>query len=205
MSSKLGFKQLSRILILLFIVCSLTTQHLQAQSFLLCKQPIKDQQEPTASLFENHGEIRMVLHALMGDDLLAFLGSNPDISEFRSEQANAFSIGPNRIFLTSSLLEMISSSSELAFVLAHEVAHLKYDRQGIHMFLAEKGANQQEKLLNIELKADFEALNMLKKSGFDTSAGSVFLKRIKDLSQGSGPNASFYLNLESRILALSKL
>ncbi len=81
-------------------------------------------------------EARHALQLIAGDDIIARFGLVPTIEVRESSRPNAYAISPARIVLTSALFDAIQNSSELAFVLAHEVGHLvdAYSKQSGHLF-----------------------------------------------------------------------
>ena len=66
-----------------------------------------------------------ILHQIAGDDLQAYFGFTPEIQVIGSNKANAFAVKNTNIFLSNKLFDKISDSKMLAFVLLHEIGHLK--------------------------------------------------------------------------------
>ena len=106
----------------------------------------------------------------------------------KSAAANAFALpspssaGPAEIVLTSALLELLRDPSELAFVIAHEMAHIRQK----HL-----AANFPDMLLTIsqrmridevhrgwELEADLEAMKLLEKANLNSSSAFAVLERL---------------------------
>ena len=118
------------------------------------------------------------LHQLAGDDLRAYFGFVPSVTIVRSPLPNAFALGNDNIVVSSGLLDMLDSRDELAFVLAHELAHFQLGH--IRHALTGGSAEPQTSpnLLQRELDADSRARTMLRGAGFDERAGKELLKRI---------------------------
>jgi len=63
-----------------------------------------------------------------------------------SQEINSFTAGANYIYLTAGLFDATQSQDELAFILAHEIAHIDLAHgAGVH-FTAQKGSKPSEKL-----------------------------------------------------------
>lgn len=113
-------------------------------------------------------EVRATMHALAGDDLKAFLGFTPAIEVVDLPIANAMARKPNRITLTTGLLKLLRDRDELAFVLAHELGHLK------------EGGDDAlgGEISEHEVSADMFAVGLLRQAGLEQSAGSSALRRV---------------------------
>jgi len=118
-----------------------------------------------------------VLHQLMGDDIKAFTGFMPTIEIKKNVFPNAFARGEATIVLTTGLLRQIESEDELAFVLAHEIAHLmKHSGQSSeHTLFPQR--SKLKSALELEYEADVFAVQLLKRAGFSPLAGAGILER----------------------------
>jgi len=136
--------------------------------------------------------------------LLAVAGSRPyplEVTVFQKSDPNAFSAGGGRFGLHEGLLKSVRNEDELAFVLAHELAHdLHRDGEGVARALEarrkldEAGKNlpratrkEREKALEqaflvakrqLESEADATAIRMMSQAGFDPSRGLAFFERM---------------------------
>jgi len=121
--------------------------------------------------------IQGVLHQLMGDDIKAFTGFMPSIEIKKDVFPNAFARGETTIVLTTGLLRQIASEDELAFVLAHEIAHLmKHSGQSSeHTLFPQR--SKLKSALELEYEADVFAVQLLKRAGFSPLAGAGILER----------------------------
>ena len=118
------------------------------------------------------------LHQLGGDDLRAYFGFVPSVTIVRSPLPNAFALGNDNIVVSSGLLDMLDSRDELAFVLAHELAHFQLGHIRHALTGGSTAPQSSPDLLQRELDADSRARAMLRGAGFDDHAGSELLKRI---------------------------
>jgi predicted Zn-dependent protease len=143
-----------------------------------------------------------IFHAFAGDDLSAYFGFTPRLHLVERAAPNAFAVTPSSIVVSSGLMEITGSSSEFAFIIAHELGHLLVEREGGTHTLAPHGTGVDEQLAD-ELAADAFALRLLKSRGFDPTAGSAVLQKIMAATRSSGgvPEAIFP-GLEARIMAM---
>ncbi|WP_300662633.1 M48 family metallopeptidase [Fluviicola sp.] len=95
----------------------------------------------------------------------------------KSNETNAFSTAPGIIFVTTGLISQLSSEAQLAFVLAHEIAH--YEKKHVHEeYLNYKKVGpikRQDQILELsqfskekELEADQLALKRYHKMGYSS-------------------------------------
>lgn len=123
-------------------------------------------------------EVAPLLHALGGDDLRTFFGFVPAIELAPGQMPNAFAKAPNRIEITHGLLEFTASQEELAFVLAHELAHHMLGHSVAYPGFASSSPVQQAPVIRWEHEADALAVNLLSNAGFDSKAGAELLTRL---------------------------
>lgn len=171
------------------------------QSFLECSLRQNTHSVPKLSLSFLHdrpellkGELasrswqnltQTTMHQLGGDDLNAFFGFVPSVTIVRSPLPNAFALGNNNIVVSTGLLDLLDSRDELAFVLAHELAHFQLGH--IRHALTGGGTEPQSNpnLLQRELDADLRARALLRGAGFDEHAGGELLQRILRANWGN--------------------
>ena len=115
---------------------------------------------------------------------------------------------PARIFLTRGLLEQIQSVDELAFVLAHESAHIRLNHFVPPLPLAILSAADLEHISAVrqgwEFEADRLALYDLKLAGMNASAASAALLRLERFeSVEVASNSRNHPQLRRRLIALS--
>ncbi len=144
---------------------------------------------------------RKIIHALVGDDVAAYLSISPEINVIKVSQPAAFAAS-NRLVISTGLLEMANSASEIAFVLAHEMGHLALHHRGAH-FTGERDQMQRE--MADELDADQFAAQLLHDSGMEPRAGIAILSRLDHLGTEHGIEArSLFPSIGGRIQALKR-
>lgn len=90
----------------------------------------------------------------------------------KSNETNAFSTDQGIIFVTTGLVSQVSSEAQIAYVLAHEIAHYKRKHvlERFKQNTALKNANYYELSTyskERELEADADAIELYKKAGYD--------------------------------------
>jgi predicted Zn-dependent protease len=133
-----------------------------------------------------------------------------------SPQVNAFALPGGYIYVTRGILALASDSSELAAVLAHEIAHVTLrharartdrnrttaivDRVITSIFGGEPGDSSRSQVSmaafsqNQELEADSEGIKIAGKAGFDPHAAARFLgvmSRFATFSAGAEAGGDF--------------
>lgn len=132
---------------------------------------------------------------------------------FRSDAVNAFAMPGGYVLLSSGLLKMLDTEDELAFVLAHEVAHVQR-RHHYQVVLRQRLAEQASKSLSsaiqdsdiaklaqasgqiyargLDKSAEFEAdrmgVELMTRSGYDPAAALSVLEKLQSL-KGNDPRA----------------
>lgn len=122
-----------------------------------------------------------VLHQLTGDDVAAYLGIDPSISIKLAPRPNAYSISPNRVVISSGLLDLVETRAEFAFVLAHELAHVV-----LHHTDGLAAENSAEPMIRREMDADAFAIKLLKEGGFDPEAALSILSKLRQFGSENG-------------------
>lgn len=94
---------------------------------------------------------------------------------------NAFSGVNGKVVLGQDLFDQdLYSDDELAFVIAHEIVHSIKDHAR-QEFTENYGAVEHIKLSQrLELEADYLALDLVKRAGYNAKKGVVYLKKIGD-------------------------
>ncbi len=160
--------------------------------------------EPSARF--TAADIPGALHLLFGDDLAAFTGFTPQILISPQAMPNAFARGDSTIVLTSGLLAAIKSEDELAFVLAHEVAHLMKHQKRAAQYSLLPLSSRSKSLLELEYDADLFALRLMKRAGLSTTAGASILERNGNFGAEFGaPLSSTHPSLVARLERLKAL
>ncbi len=114
-----------------------------------------------------------------------------EILLINSEQTNAYASpadkvtgSPARIRLTYPLLLQLRSESELAFVIAHELAHIRHNHFSLRFPTSMLTPSQMSHIRSVhegwELDADRQAVSQLSNAGFDPAASVSILTRLKD-------------------------
>lgn len=115
--------------------------------------------------------LRTTLHRLTGDDVVAYVGAAPRFTVLEDPLPNAYLRGGSEIVLSTGLLDVIRSESELAFVVAHELGHIS-QRQG--------GADLIMSTALIEKRADQFAEAMLVAGGYSRHGETTLLAHIDE-------------------------
>ena len=143
-----------------------------------------------------------------------------------NDEVNAFSLPGNNIIVHSALIEHCDSSSELAGVLAHEMAHIRLhhvmkklgDQIGITLLLTVASNGNGEIIREIitklsttaferklESQADVQAITYLEKARIDPAGLPDFLEKLSDLKDevaGQPEWISTHPDTEKRVKAL---
>jgi len=138
-------------------------------------------------------------------------------SVIQSDDINAFAASGGFVFVTKGLLKELNTEDELAAVLAHEIAHIKFNhyikvvkKQMLAEFtsksLNEKSDSQLEAISNAstlllargldkqsEFDADKEATLIMAKSGYNASAMADVLSMLEKKTAEKAQSTSFLL------------
>ncbi len=131
---------------------------------------------------------------LLVNDVLA--GSPIQLELLDDSKPNAFAIpsyrsqsGTPRIILTSGLNSLLINKSELAFVIAHEISHLREDHFSPDLPAITLTSSQLRKIVQVhqswEMSADRSAVEMLHRRGLDARAGLHLLGRLHEFESES--------------------
>jgi len=147
--------------------------------------------------------LESVLHRLAGDDLHSYLGFNPVIILTADSFPNAFIDRQSRILISQSLLRQTQEFSEIAFVIAHELAHILISREvqestGKHPDSCADNFGQ-------EIYVDSRALELLGAAGLDLRGGREILSRmIRFGSQNNLQLDKTFPSLKARLMAIDE-
>jgi hypothetical protein len=199
------------ILLPFFVACGVvSTTPAAAQQFLACSHteagtPAIGAGPATIPNERWLHDSREILHAFAGDDLTAYFGFRPRIHITNQASPNAFAVRPDSIVVSSALLHIIDSTSEFAFVIAHELGHLVLDRKdSIHSF-APLEATAHDPVAH-EVAADTYAIELLQSAGFDPSAGRALLTKIGGATVRAGVSmATVFPSIPARLSAMASL
>jgi hypothetical protein len=147
--------------LIISISAALTTlpQRADAQDFVMCSLPRHSPAEFVRSL-------RLTINSL-----LPHVSPAPELLLKELPEPNAFALrGTNTIVLSAALYEQINSSAEEAFVVAHELGHLRQT--------SPTGANDAEQ----ERDADLFAIQHLIRLNLDPHASGSLLQRLQRTS-----------------------
>lgn len=148
----------------------------------------------------------------IGKRLSAAAGAAPvTVLVLNSDTPNAYFLPGGYIFLTRNLLDMTNDQSELAAVIAHEMAHILSDHAGERAELRAQTALSSDEIAAAlansermqallmqgksrvaalsrrqELEADAVAVRLLAQAGYDPSAVGRFLKTMYVSAQEAG-------------------
>lgn len=122
---------------------------------------------------------------------------------------NAFAAPGGKCYITTALLRDLQNEDELAFVLAHEIAHQIKDHGNLtmrqHKFLLETLGETRGEITNIllnfltrpfsisaEYEADQGGLWLMSQAGFNPEKGLLILSRWVDKEEGTRRNSFFH-------------
>lgn len=135
-----------------------------------------------------HYGIDAILHSglvIYGDEISSYVNSVADkllekdktlrsnlrFYTIKSNVSNAFSTDQGIIFITTGLISQLTSESQLALILAHEISH--YTEKHVVESFELSTKNTQKNIIDLsiyskenELEADIEGLEMYKKAGY---------------------------------------
>jgi Zn-dependent protease with chaperone function len=137
---------------------------------------------------------------LAGDDCLAFFGFTPTLEISHSPRPYAFVTDLGTIHVSSGMLAQVQNESQLAFLLAHEIAHVLL---GHHQHRDHSDSGQ---FLEQEIAADQMALSLIQQGGFEGADGEALLRRISEFGTDSGiALRQLFPGLDARLVALSRI
>lgn len=151
-----------RVWYIALLLTATAVQQARAQDFLSCvSHPLPSQNRQSEYKVIHAREIFSRLTRVE-----AFLNDSetPRISIEPSTRPNAFVRDSREVVITAPALDIVENSSELAFILAHELSHIALGH------LRPGSASD-------ELQADRLALTLVRRAGFDPCASLVVLAR----------------------------
>ena len=144
-------------------------------------------------------EAKRVLHRLVGDDLNAFLGFEPELAILETPTLDAFVSSNGTLTVSHGMLVFLNSESEFAFLIAHEIAHVMLHH---HEHKGMESSDIQE-FVKREIEADHLALKLVSEAGFSTSAALSLVQRLGNFGRDQGlAMEEMYPSLRTRRLAL---
>jgi len=152
--------------------------------------------------------VKQTIHALCGDDVVAFLGFAPTITISNQRLPNAYAKGLGSIVITRGLFEQLQNSDELGFVLAHELGHLALHHNTKDPSALVPQQNQQQnsghkRSVQRELDADHFAAEMMRAVGMKVNSGVNLLRRLQELAGSEADPDSAMPDIGLRIKDLS--
>ena len=140
--------------------------------------------------------VRAITLTLVRESLRPYEYKDHSIFVIKNDSSvNAHAAPGGFIFVTSGLLNYVENEDELAFVVAHEVAHVELDH-GLNAIKQAAGqtlaigsfgfSDELNKKLSdgfsedIEGEADFRAGQMLARAGYDASLGAKIIERLEN-------------------------
>jgi predicted Zn-dependent protease len=121
---------------------------------------------------EDSRVVQRVLQNLIGDDSYSSVRLVPAVVIQHSSHPNAFARATQKqVVITTAMLDAFRNTSEVAFVLAHELSHLILEHSNATDYAA-------------EYEADRLAISMLKASGYNSCSGVSLLARLGQRSPG---------------------
>jgi len=144
-----------------------------AFSSAMCPMPIETRPES----MNQRDAIKRILERLTGDDSEAYLGFIPGLDVRNSDFANAYAVqSQQKVILTSRLVSALSDSSQLAFVIGHELGHIV-----LH--------HPQKTTEREEIEADRFGLKLLREAGFHSCEAPHALLAILAAMRDAPPTA----------------
>jgi len=142
--------------------------------------------------------VRLIAMGILRESLRPYEYKDQSIFVIENDKSiNAHAAPGGFIFVTSGLLKFVENEDELAFVLAHEVAHVEMDhglnaiKQTAGQGIAGEFFGFSEEFANIlsdgysqdlEGEADFRAGQVLAKAGYDPTLGAKIIDRLDSLA-----------------------
>ena len=123
------------------------------------------------------------------------IGFRPRVSLGQEGPGSAFVMPDGTIVISPELISTAASEDEVAFILAHESAHILATDQVPGKILELAGHPGISSSQIKELKADAQAVRIMRQAGYKPEASLAILKRLS--AKGAG--------LDQRIRALSRL
>lgn len=169
--------------------------------------------EPTAHSARALNEsIPDIVSALFGDDVTAFIGVTPSFLIADSPLPNAYARPDGTIVLTSTLLNILESRDELAFIIAHESGHLMLHQEAgtrllghSHRLLGNLRTSPITRV-QMELEADEFAVVLMRRSGLAAGSAVAFLERLGRWGSDSHmPLSQIRPPLQTRLARLREL
>lgn len=118
---------------------------------------------------------RVKSRIMMGLDL-----DQPEILVLATNEPIASAVNPRTLIISRGMLVRLQSEAELAFVLAHEIAHIIFH----HDFTV----RDSQRIPQEELEADKKALEILSSAGYDPKqSAALIMREARDSPQSSYP------------------
>jgi beta-barrel assembly-enhancing protease len=121
-------------------------------------------------------------------------GIQYEFSVVNDTTANAYALPGGRIYITTALLQALTSESELAAVLGHEIAHVDL-RHAVELYQLESRfgtlgqvAEFTRRLVSVgynkyqELEADTQGLSYAVQAGYDPASAALVFQRLQQIS-----------------------
>ncbi len=118
---------------------------------------------------------------------------DPEIIILNTDTPLAISFRPNYILISRSLIERLENEAQLAFIVAHEMAH--------NLFLHEEQPHRTRR--ELELEADRYGLSITTRAGYSAQAAAKALLILQDSSNSEPLNG--YPTLKERVALLRPL
>ena len=145
--------------------------------------------------------VRDVVMTILGASNYAGNYKDPLVVVLEDQKlVNAFAAPGNFVFISTGMLEFVKSEDELAFVLAHEIAHIELDhglnaiksKQGMDLFQDAAGGAmpgldglfgfmENGFSADLEGEADKRGAQLTARAGYDPNAGVAVIERLEKL------------------------
>ncbi|MEZ4754506.1 MAG: M48 family metalloprotease [Bdellovibrionota bacterium] len=119
-----------------------------------------------------------LLHEIAGDDLKAFFGLTPEIQIIAYKTASAFAIKETHIFISNKLFKKVQDPRLIAFVLLHEIAHLKLHKNSNKLAFTGNHDLTFDPRLHHEIEADMFACELLSQGLNQAENCAIFMEKL---------------------------
>ncbi len=151
-----------------------------------------EQRERSMCSIESGEVISFVMRSASSANSFQYKKPRVEISIVSDLYPNAFTLKRNndtqvKIVLTVGLLQLVNNESELAFVLAHEMAHVRLEHFSPHVPFLILNSEQLSHIAFIhqswEFEADREAVEVLNTAGFSAKKAVDLLERLASFDE----------------------
>lgn len=166
----------STLLFLLSFLGFILPSSLRAEPRVSTDQPVACSAQGSGTISELCAQqILKTLHHQSG------ITSTVQLSIIKDAEPSAITVTPQHIVISTGLLNTLTSNDEVAFVIAHELGHISL-LQNNRTFEAPRSFADETltSLINEEFKADYFAVQLVQRSGYQISPAIRLLRSMAD-------------------------